>query len=68
MKFIRQSSVTAISECGRFEVRAARNLSGKPFYNAYDLRTDKHVGASFNMTQVSEECERYLARQVSAAA
>jgi hypothetical protein len=70
MKWKKLSSVTAISECGRYEVRIARLSTGKPFYNAWHIPTNKHIEASFDKAIVKAACEAHaekVSRETKAA-
>lgn len=62
MKWKKVSSVTAVSDCGRYEVRISVTTTGKQFFNAWRTSDGKHIEASFQKRLVKEACEKDAAK------
>lgn len=61
MNFRRLNRDRALSECGNYELRAAKSEHGA-FYNAWHLPTDKHIDASYSSELVKRSCREHAAK------
>lgn len=57
--FHKVTSTRALSDCGDYELRAAKNSDGRPFYNGWHVPIDKHIEASYDKEYVKAACQRH---------
>lgn len=67
MKFHPVTSARALSACGNYELRAARNIDGRAFYNGWHVPTDKHIEASYDKELVKAACMAHSAKLLEVA-
>jgi hypothetical protein len=52
----------AVSECGKYEMRAALNLKKRPYYNVWHIPSGAHVSAGYILDDVKAACDAHAAK------
>lgn len=64
MTFHRRTSTEAVSDCGRYVIRWAKDGKGRRYFNGWLESANKHIAADWNKDAVIAACERHAEGQV----
>ena len=64
MTFHRRTRTEAVSDCGRYVIRGARDGKGRVFYNGWYEPANKHLEADWDKDVVIDACKRHAEGQV----